>query len=109
MSIPYPSKNSVVTFRQPFPRIERYSLDRNGIKFTDPHSTKYYIRVSIDGLPEKETRIDKQQQMDVIDYLILVDKKLTNAVVRCDSQGRFTVLQHSPATDFFYLVDDKKI
>ena len=108
MTVSYPPKNSIITFREPFPRIERYSVDRNGIKFIDPHSTKYYIKVSIDDQPEKEIRIDRQQQLDVIDYLISVDEKLTSAEVRCDSQGRFVVLQHSPQEDFFDLVKEEK-
>ena len=97
MSIPYPPKNSTIVFREPFPRKEWSS-----------NQLKYYIKVSIDDLPEQEIRIVKRQQRECMDYLIQVDLKLTNAVVDCDSQGRFTVLQHSPQTSFFDLVKEGK-
>ena len=91
--IPYPPRNSIITFREPFPR---------------KNENKYYIKVAVDEMPEMEIRIDSKQQKDVMDYLILVDKKLTNAVVRNDNQGRFVVEKHSPASDFFYLIDNDK-
>ena len=59
-------------------------------------------------LPEQEIRIAKQQQKDVIDYLLKTDLKLTNAVVRADSQGRWVVIKHSPQEDFFDLVKEEK-
>ena len=89
-SIPYPPKNSLITFREPF-----YSKEWNGYKM------RYYIKASVDGGPESEMRVAARQQMELMDYILQVDLKLTNAVVDCDSQGRFTVLQHSPQGDFF--------
>lgn len=87
--IPYPPKNSIITFREPLPRKE-----------FSGRSIKYYIRANIAlsdiGLPEQEIRIVAKQQLDTIDALIKTDLKLTNAVVRCDNYSRFIVLQHSP-------------
>ena len=59
-------------------------------------------------LPEQEIRIVKQQQKDVIDYLLKTDLKLTNAIVRSDSQGRWVVMRHSPQEDFFDLLKEEK-
>ena len=88
-----PPRNCTLTLREPFLR------DIGG---------KFYLRACIDGSPEREVQIKERQQLDVLEYLILVDKKLTNAVIRSDSQGRWVVLKHSPAADFFNLVDDRK-
>ena len=96
MSTPYPPKNSVITFLEPYPRVEKY----NRTKW-------YYIKACVNGLPEQEIRMDKKQQLSVVDYLLQVDGKLTGAVVDCDSQGRFVVLQHSPQSDFFELAEVK--
>ena len=87
--IPYPPKNCEIIFREPFFRRE-WSVNQ----------VKYYIKASINGLPEQEIRIARRQQMDILDYLIKVDLKLTGAIVRCDALGRFTVIRHSPASDF---------
>lgn len=81
----YPPKNSVITFREPFYRKE----------FSGHSATKYYIKASINGAPEIEIRITKEQQRDVMDYLIKSDLKLTNTVVRNDAQKRFVILQHA--------------
>ena len=107
-SISYPPKNSVITFREPHFRRE-FSVN----------ITKYYIRACITlgatevgengiALPEQQIRVVKQQQKDIMDYLLKVDQKLTNAVVRCDSYARFTVLAHSLQDDFFDLVKETK-
>ena len=94
--IPYPQKNSTITFREPCFRKEWTA-----------NKVKYYIKASIDGLPEREIRIVAQQQKNTMDYLLQVDKKLINAVVKCDSYSKFTVLQHSPQKDFFDMVKEK--
>jgi len=85
-----PPKNCEITFREPFPRVVNMKL---------------HIRAIIDETPEREIKIETEQQSDILAYLIRVDKKLTNAIVRADSMGRWAVLQHSPALDFFDLVD----
>ena len=92
--VPYPLKNSTIVLREPFPKREWTGSQ-----------LKYYIRATVNDTPEQEIRIVKKQQIEIMDYLILVDKKLTNAIIRCDSYGRFVVERHSPASDFFYLVD----
>lgn len=97
-SIPYPPKNSIIVFREPFYRKE----------FSGHRALKYYIRVSVNNR-ESEIRVSSKQQKDVMDYLVQVDKKLTNAVVRCDSYARFTVIQHSPQDDFFDIVKEKHV
>ncbi len=84
-SIPYPPRNSIIVFRESFPRKE----------YSGHSALKYYIKASVNGNHESEIRVSSKQQKDVIDYLIQVDLKLTNAVVRCDSYARFTVLKHS--------------
>jgi len=89
-----PPKDSTIIFREPYP-MKRFS----------GHTVKYYIRVSIDGGKECEVCIRNQKQQDLIDYLIKVDLKLTSAVVRNDTYGRFTVLRHSPQIDFFEVVE----
>jgi len=96
-SIPYPPKNSLITFREPFP-----GKEWNGFKI------RYYIKVSVDDGPESEMRVAARQQMELMDYILQVDLKLTGATVRCDALGRFTVLQHSPQEDFFDLVKEEK-
>ena len=109
MSILYPPKNSVITFREPNYRRE----------FSGHNSTRYYIKARITlgatevcengiALPEQEIRVSAQQQKDIMEYLLQADLKLTNAVVKCDSQGRWTVLVHSPQEDFFDLVKEEK-
>ena len=94
-----PPKNCEITFREPFPRVFR--LPNGNVE-------KYYIKACIGQGLEREITIDKPQQIDIIDYLLMVDLKLTGAIVRSDSQERWVVLQHSPATDFFDLVDEDK-
>jgi len=94
-SIPFPPKNSLITFREPFP-----GREWNGFKM------RYYIKASVDGEPESEMRVAARQQMELMDYILQVDLKLTNAVVRCDALGRFTALVHSPQEDFFDLVKE---
>ena len=93
-----PPKNCEITFREPFFRKE----------FSGHNSVKYYIRASIDNNPEQEIRITYSQQKKIIDYILHTDLKLTNAVVKCDSYNRFTVLVHSPQEDFFDLVKEEK-
>jgi len=94
-SIPYPSKNSIIVFREPFYRK----------KISD--NTKYYIRACVNGEPEQEIIISTKQQRAVVDQLIREDRKLTNAVVGCENKN-FVILKHSPQGDFFELVKEKK-
>lgn len=101
MTTIYPPKNSIIVFREPFPRKE-WSIDR----------VKYYIRTCITlqsgiELPEREIRIAAKQQMAVVDCLLKTDLKLTNAIVKNDKYKRFTIIQHSPQKDFFGLADKK--
>ena len=96
-SIPYPPKNSIITFREPYFRKEWTA-----------NKVKYYIRASLNGLPEREIRIVAKQQKNTMDYLLQVDKKLTNAIIKCDSYSKFIVLQHSPQIDFLDMVKEKK-
>ena len=88
--VPYPMHNSLITFREPFPRVE-YS----------PYK-KLYIRAEVNGV-EQEIRIDSNQQVKVIRELIRQDGKLLNAKVRCVN-GKFEIFAHSPQSDFFELV-----
>ena len=103
-----PPKNSRITFTEPF-----YRREFSGNKLT------YYIEASIEDtstpeiverkvvLPEQELRIVSQEQQELMDYILLVDRKLLNAIVRCDALGRFTCLRHSPQEDFFDLVKEE--
>ena len=93
MKARFPPKNSILTFREPFLK-------------TVPGESVKCILACVDDT-ERLVKIEEEQQLDIIDYLLLTDKKLTNAVVDCDSQGRFTVLRHSPQEDFFDLVRRK--
>ena len=88
-----PPRNCTLTLREPFLR---------------PVDGNFHVKACIDDLPEKELIIKEQQHLDILKYLTLVDKKLTSAVIRSDSQGRWVILKHSPMTDFFNLVDDRK-
>jgi len=56
-------------------------------------------------MPESDLEIEQDDQKEIVDYILEVDRKLTSAVVRCDSQKRFVVLQHSPQSDFFDMVE----
>ncbi len=99
---PYPKKGSVITFREPFPQVE--VTNRNG----NPMSPKrvYYIKAIVDDHPERKIRMDAVQQMRIVDYLIRVDKKLTNAVVEVNGWGDFVIKSHSPQEDFFNLTKE---
>jgi len=94
MKARFPPKNSILTFREPFLK-------------TVPGESVKCILACVDDT-ERLVKIEEEQHLDIIDYLLLTDKKLTNAVVRCDSQCRWVVLQHSPASDFFDLVKEEK-
>jgi len=86
MGLPYPEKNSVILFREPFPRKD---------------GDKYIVKACVDSGHEQDIRMDMKQQKDMVDYIVKVDLKLTNAVVRCDAEGRFVLEKHSPQSDFF--------
>ena len=79
--VSYPPKGCEITFREPFPQV---------------HIHTYDIKASIDDEPETLIRLELPQQKEIIDYLLLVDLKLTGAKIRCDSMDRFVVLKHSP-------------
>ena len=95
--IPYPQRNSIITFREPFYRQEVFE-----------DKIKYYIRACINSDPEQEIRVAARQQREVMDLLIKQDLKLTNAVVRNSDNGLFSILDHSPQIDFFSLVKEEK-
>ena len=86
----YPPSNCLITFREPFPRVE-YTPYR-----------KLYIRAMINAR-DGEIRIESQQQIKVMEKLIKEDGKLLNAKIKVEN-GVFTVLQHSPQSDFFSII-----
>ena len=94
--IPYPPRKSTIVFMEPYPRREW-----NG------HSMTYYIKASINDNLEQEIRISAKQQGEIMEHLIRVDRKLTGAIVKSDSNGRWIVLRHSPQSDFFDLVKEE--
>ena len=95
MKTSYPPQNCDLEFLEPFPRVEKWS---NG--------TKYLVRACINGSIEKDIRIDRKQQMDVIDQLMASDRKLLGAVVRVN-ESVFSTIRHSPQTDFLEIVEEE--
>ena len=95
-SIPYPSLNCVIVFREPFPRVDMYE----GKKW-------YYVRAIIDDQPECQIRFNKLSQLRFIDNEIIIHKKILNAVIKCIN-GEFTIVSHSPQVDFFDMVSKKE-
>ena len=94
---PYPKKNTIITFLEPYPRRGTYGS-----------RTTYYIKASVNGLPEQETRISSRQQRETIDYLLKVDQTVLNAVVRVNENMFFSILEHSPQGNFFDLLEEEK-
>ncbi len=94
-SVPYPQEGQKITFLDPFPRTE-YNWD---------HKRCLYIRVSISCrkvlYKDMMIRIKKVQQLEVLDWLLLVDKKLTQSVVKCMPDKTFMLISRNPQTDFF--------
>ena len=95
--IMYPPRNSEISFLEPYPRKE-----------LSGQTIKYYIKVEINGAHIQEIRIIRNQNKEIMDSLIRTDKKLTGAIVKCDSHCRFLVLRHSPQTDFFEILKEEK-
>ena len=92
-SVPYLPLNGEadVVLREPFPRKQQIGR----------HQT-YYIRAIVNNTAEKEYRTNAKAWTQLLDKLVVEDKKLLNAIILV-SLSRLRVKQHSPQADFLDL------
>ena len=79
----------IIVFREPFP-----VKDNNA----------YYINAIVNYKPEKNIRINDTRIQKIMDFLVKHDKKLTNAILFIHDK-HYTILKHSPQSDFFDMID----